>query len=84
MYREHLAVFSKLGAIEDGILEAGERLCETIRRGGEILVCGNGGSAADAQHFAAELVGRFRREREAWPAIALTADTSIITAIGND
>ncbi|MGA2400177.1 MAG: SIS domain-containing protein [Syntrophobacteraceae bacterium] len=84
MYREHLAVFSKLGAIEDGILEAGERLCETIRRGGEILVCGNGGSAADAQHFAAEPVGRFRREREAWPAIALTADTSIITAIGND
>ena len=84
MYREHLAVFSNLGAIQDGIIEAGERLRETIRRGGKILVCGNGGSAADAQHFAAELVGRFRREREAWPAIALTADTCIITAVAND
>jgi D-sedoheptulose 7-phosphate isomerase len=47
-------------------------------------VCGNGGSAADAQHFAAELVGRFTRERRAWPALALTTDTSILTAVGND
>jgi D-sedoheptulose 7-phosphate isomerase len=49
-----------------------------------VLLCGNGGSAADAQHFAAELVGRFRQERRAWPALALTTDTSILTAVGND
>jgi D-sedoheptulose 7-phosphate isomerase len=51
---------------------------------GRILVCGNGGSAADAQHFAAELVGRFEEERQALAAIALTTDSSILTAIGND
>ncbi len=49
-----------------------------------MLVFGNGGSAADAQHFAAELVGRYEQERKAWPAIALTTDTSALTAIGND
>jgi D-sedoheptulose 7-phosphate isomerase len=49
-----------------------------------VLAFGNGGSAADAQHFAAELVGRFQRERAAWPALALTTDTSILTAVGND
>ena len=52
--------------------------------GGKILVCGNGGSAGDAQHFAAELIGRFERERQAWPVIALTTNTSTLTAIGND
>lgn len=57
---------------------------ETIAAGGRILVFGNGGSAADAQHFAAELVGRFMRERPAMGSIALTTDTSILTAIGND
>lgn len=50
----------------------------------KILVCGNGGSAADAQHFAAELVGRYLRDRKGWPAIALTTDTSVISAIAND
>ncbi|MBU1165992.1 D-sedoheptulose 7-phosphate isomerase, partial [Candidatus Micrarchaeota archaeon] len=49
-----------------------------------LLICGNGGSAADAQHFAAELVGRYKKERKALPAIALTTDTSVITAISND
>jgi D-sedoheptulose 7-phosphate isomerase len=52
--------------------------------GRKILVCGNGGSASDAQHFAAEIVGRFTRERRAWPAIALTTDSSILTAVAND
>ena len=51
---------------------------------GKILACGNGGSAADAQHFAAELVGRFERERPELPAIALTTDTSLLTAVAND
>ncbi|MCU0250160.1 MAG: SIS domain-containing protein [Vicinamibacterales bacterium] len=55
-----------------------------LRGGGRILACGNGGSAADAQHFAAELVGRFERERAAMAAIALTTDTSILTALAND
>jgi D-sedoheptulose 7-phosphate isomerase len=55
-----------------------------LRRGNRLLVCGNGGSAAEAQHFAAELSGRFERERAAWAAISLTMDTSALTAIGND
>ena len=59
-------------------------LTETLRRGNKILILGNGGSAADAQHFAAELVGRFLCDRQALPAIALSTDTSILTAVGND
>jgi D-sedoheptulose 7-phosphate isomerase len=55
-----------------------------ITAGGKVLVCGNGGSASDAQHFAAEFVGRFERERPGLAAIALTTDTSILTAVGND
>jgi D-sedoheptulose 7-phosphate isomerase len=60
------------------------QLVEAFTRGGKLLVMGNGGSAADAQHFVAELVGRFKMERRALPAIALSTDTSILTAIGND
>ena len=59
-------------------------IIETLRKGGRVLVAGNGGSAADAQHFATELVGRFKRERNPWPAMALTADTAMLTAIAND
>ena len=59
-------------------------IVECLRSGGKIMICGNGGSAADAQHFAAELIGRFERERQELAAIALTTDTSILTAIGND
>jgi D-sedoheptulose 7-phosphate isomerase len=61
-----------------------EVLIQCIAAGNKILFCGNGGSAADSQHVAAELVGRFYRERDPWPAIALTCDTSILTAVGND
>lgn len=61
-----------------------ELVVETLQSGHKVLVMGNGGSAADAQHFAAELVGRFLRERRALPAVALTTDSSILTAIGND
>ena len=57
---------------------------DTLRHGGKILLCGNGGSAADSQHIAAEFIGRFQKERRSLPAIALTTDTSILTAIGND
>jgi D-sedoheptulose 7-phosphate isomerase len=63
---------------------AAEAMVAALRAGGKILVCGNGGSAADAQHFAAELVGRFERDRPALASIALTTDTSILTAIAND
>ncbi|HEX7485725.1 MAG TPA: D-sedoheptulose 7-phosphate isomerase [Vicinamibacterales bacterium] len=66
------------------ILAAADALVTALRAGRKVLVCGNGGSAADSQHFVAELVGRFARERRAWPALALTADTSVLTAIGND
>ena len=59
-------------------------LVETFKHGGKLLVMGNGGSAADAQHFVAEIVSRFKMERRALPAIALSTDTSILTAIGND
>lgn len=61
-----------------------ERMVTALTSGNKILACGNGGSAADAQHFAAELIGRFERERPGLAAIALTTDSSILTAIGND
>lgn len=64
--------------------EVARAITRAIRNGSKVLFCGNGGSAADAQHVAAELVGRFAAERDPWPAIALTTDTSILTAIGND
>jgi D-sedoheptulose 7-phosphate isomerase len=63
---------------------AGTLIRSTLRQGHKVLLCGNGGSAADAQHIAAELVGRYERQRRAWPAIALTTDTSALTAISND
>lgn len=59
-------------------------IVNSIKNEGKILIAGNGGSAADAQHFAAEIVGRFMLERKGYPAIALTTDTSILTAVGND
>ncbi|MDR0528736.1 MAG: phosphoheptose isomerase [Zoogloeaceae bacterium] len=71
-------------ALAAPLATACELLSQTLLSGGRILACGNGGSAADAQHFAAELVGRFERERRELAAIALTTDSSILTAIGND
>lgn len=77
-----------LAALGDEQLEAVVRLADDVRSawgaGGKFLVCGNGGSAADSQHIVAELVGRFERERCGLPAVALTANTSILTAVGND
>jgi D-sedoheptulose 7-phosphate isomerase len=66
------------------VARAGLALAAAIRKGNKALACGNGGSAADSQHFAAEMVGRFERERPGMPAIALTTDTSNLTAIAND
>lgn len=66
------------------IAEAARMVIDALRAGGKVILFGNGGSAADAQHIACELVGRFGRERPALPAIALTTDTSVLTAVGND
>jgi D-sedoheptulose 7-phosphate isomerase len=68
----------------DKLIELAELIAETFRRGGKLLIFGNGGSAADAQHIAAEFVNRFLINRAPLPAIALTTDTSIITAVSND
>jgi D-sedoheptulose 7-phosphate isomerase len=68
----------------DDVYRAAMLIIDALRMGNKVLIFGNGGSAADAQHFAAELVGRFRRERRALAAIALSTDTSILTSIGND
>lgn len=68
----------------EAVVRAADLVREALRAGRTVFACGNGGSAADAQHFAAELVGRFVRERQAWPAAALTTDTSTLTAVAND
>ena len=65
-------------------LLAARAVADALEKGGKLLVFGNGGSAADAQHLAAELVGRFQKERAAMPAVALTADTSVLTSVAND
>jgi len=70
--------------IRSNIEKAAQVIIDSFKKGGKLIICGNGGSAADAQHIAAELVGRFKKERKALPAIALTANTSILTAIAND
>lgn len=82
---EHLEVMQTLQRdCLKQIEEAGLLIATALKVGHKVLLCGNGGSAADAQHIAAELVGRFEGERRGWPAIALTTDTSALTAIGND
>ena len=84
-FRDSAAV--KLAALDTlavPIAAAIDTMFGALANGGKILACGNGGSAADAQHFAAELIGRFERERPGLPAIALTTDSSILTAVGND
>lgn len=81
---DHIGLFSRLNEMEPTIVKAGELLINTLKTGNNILICGNGGSASDAQHFAAEIVGKFKEDRKALPAIALTTNTLILTAIGND
>jgi len=70
--------------LQPDILKACQLVVDTINKGHKVLICGNGGSAADAQHLAAEFSGRYVKERRGLPAIALTTDTSALTAIGND
>lgn len=76
--------FQAASLLAQPIAQAVELMFMALSNGNKILACGNGGSAADCQHFAAELVGRFERERLPLPALALTTDTSILTAVGND
>lgn len=81
---EHQRVMSALQSMLPQIAAVATELRACIARGGKILLMGNGGSAADSQHIAAEIVGRFKKERRGLPAIALTTDTSILTSVGND
>ena len=81
---DHLEMVKNLASCNGEIEAAGELLAKTLHQGGKILLCGNGGSAADCQHIAAELVVRYEKDRAALPALALTTDSSILTAHSND
>ncbi|MCF0155484.1 MAG: D-sedoheptulose 7-phosphate isomerase [Veillonella sp.] len=83
-FDEHLETYNQMRQHFDAIQEAASICKEALDNGHKVLFCGNGGSAADSQHLAAELVGRFVKERRSLPSIALTTDTSILTAVGND
>ncbi|WP_096257984.1 D-sedoheptulose 7-phosphate isomerase [Lebetimonas natsushimae] len=80
----HIETAKKMEKLLPDIINAAELCLSSLKDGGKIMLCGNGGSAADSQHIAAELSGRFKKERMALAGIALTTDTSAITAIGND
>lgn len=82
--REHLAVVGELPRLQEDLEAIIALICGSIQTGGKLLLCGNGGSAADCQHIAAEFTGRFIQDRAPLPALALTTDTSALTAIGND
>jgi D-sedoheptulose 7-phosphate isomerase len=81
---EHIDAVERVRRLEPKIREVVALLQDTFARGGRVFACGNGGSAADAQHFASELTGRYERDRRAYPAIALTTDSSALTAVSND
>ena len=81
---EHQAVMTRLEALLPQIAAVADLMHGCLKRGNKLLFMGNGGSAADSQHIAAEIVGRYKRERKGLPAIALTTDTSILTSVGND
>ena len=81
---DHVAVIQAISAQTAVLERIASEMTRAILDGKKVLWCGNGGSAADSQHLAAELMGRFRRERRGLPSIALTTDTSVLTAIGND
>lgn len=83
-FRESARNLEALTAQADRVAAAAGLMIEALRGGGKVMFCGNGGSAADSQHFAAELMGRFLVDRPPLPAVALTVDTSALTAIGND
>lgn len=82
--KQHIATFSKLQEIHRPIEKSAAILIEALKQNNTIFTCGNGGSASDAQHLTAELVGRFERERKALASVCLNTDTSVLTAIAND
>jgi D-sedoheptulose 7-phosphate isomerase len=82
--QSHRLAFASLSALSAHVSTAAERAADAIARGGKIMFCGNGGSAGDAQHLAAELVGRLVRDRRALPGLALSTDSSALTCIAND
>lgn len=84
VFEAHIQLIRSLEVLLPAIRDVAARCVTAVQNGGKIVWMGNGGSAADSQHMAAELVSRFRRERRALPSIALTTDTSILTAIAND
>ena len=84
VFAEHVEVIRNLKSVIPDIEAAADRLIECVNQEGTVFWMGNGGSAADSQHLAAEFVGRFRRERPAFASVALTTDTSVLTAVGND
>jgi D-sedoheptulose 7-phosphate isomerase len=81
---ETVRTFQALTSIRPAIDRAGQMMLTTLQRGGKLLICGNGGSAAEAAHFATELVGRYAKTRRSLPAIALSSDGSLLSCIGND
>jgi D-sedoheptulose 7-phosphate isomerase len=81
---EHQRMCAQLGLLEPAVAAAARVLAESLAAGGKIMLCGNGGSAADSQHLAAELTGRFMSDRQPLAALALTTDTSALTCIAND
>jgi D-sedoheptulose 7-phosphate isomerase len=81
---EHLEVARRMEELLPAVDQLARRVIDAYGQGGRVFAFGNGGSAADAQHLAAELVGRYKRERRSLPAVALTVDPSVVTAIGND
>lgn len=81
---EHMALFQQLNGLDDSISRAIDACVQSLQKGGKLMLCGNGGSAADSQHLAAEFTGRFIKDRPPIAAVALSTDTSALTCIGND
>lgn len=84
IFAETIRLHEQVAANVDAVVQASEAMAKALEQGRKVLAFGNGGSAADAQHLAAELVGRFQRERPALAGVALSTDTSVLTSIGND
>lgn len=80
----HIELVNKLYLLQDKVTKIQDIITESFRNGGKLMICGNGGSAADAQHIAAEFTGRFIKDRRPLPAMAMTTDTSALTCISND
>jgi D-sedoheptulose 7-phosphate isomerase len=81
---EHQALCESVKSLEEAVNQACLVIAAAVKAGGKIMLCGNGGSASDSQHIAAEFIGRFTKDREPISALALTTDTSVLTCVGND